>query len=185
MGEFRPKQLFNQQSISASHHHSRSSSHLSGSGGQHLIHTDQRNHQKLTSHSSGHSRHQYSSHQASTSYHQGSSKRHSSVGVSSQQDVAKKAKENFMEKMSKVVVTCLNVHLKSDCKIGRIRSSEDFKYLARKLVHFIVGKELKKTKKVEKLRMSSEIESKATNYVKSYMNSLGPEYKRHLAKSPK
>ena len=56
-------------------------------------------------------------------------------------DVAKKAKEQFMEKVSKVVVQCLNGYNKSDCRTGRIRSNDDFKFLARKVCikdHFVI-----------------------------------------------
>ena len=45
--------------------------------------------------------------------------------------------------MSQHIVTCLSAYRKSDCKVGRITSNEDFKRLARKVI--IVSKLLAKS----------------------------------------
>ncbi len=71
--------------------------------------------------------------------HGHSAKRYSNA-IKSNSDssaVAKQAKEEFRDKISKVVVQCLNAHLRSDCKVGRIRSADDFKFLARKVPHYL------------------------------------------------
>ena len=46
---------------------------------------------------------------------------------------AKKIKEQFRSKMSRFIVDYLNPFRKKDCKAGQITSTEDFKYLARKV----------------------------------------------------
>lgn len=42
-------------------------------------------------------------------------------------------KERFKNKMSTYIIQQLNAYLKGTCKVGRITSKDDFKYLARKV----------------------------------------------------
>ena len=42
-------------------------------------------------------------------------------------------KDKFLAQMSGVIVSALNVFRKSGCKQGRITSTEDFKFLAKKV----------------------------------------------------
>ena len=55
--------------------------------------------------------------------------------IASDTEQAKKAKESFRTRMSQHIVTCLGSYRKSDCKVGRITSNEDFKKLARKVIN--------------------------------------------------
>jgi hypothetical protein len=48
-------------------------------------------------------------------------------------ETAKRIKDQFRSKMSRHIVTCLNPFRKPDCKVGLIKSSEEFKHLARKV----------------------------------------------------
>ena len=54
--------------------------------------------------------------------------------ISAAKDAAeKRAKDIFRAKMGQFVVQCLNSYRKSDCRRGRISSTDDFKHLARKV----------------------------------------------------
>jgi len=57
--------------------------------------------------------------------------------IASGTESAKKARETFRSQMSQHVVQCLSAYRKPDCKVGRIISTEDFKYLARKVFWFV------------------------------------------------
>lgn len=46
---------------------------------------------------------------------------------------SKKDRDKFKEEITELVKKTLNPYLKSDCKVGRIVSSDDFKFLARKV----------------------------------------------------
>ncbi|XP_054168014.1 histone-lysine N-methyltransferase SETD2-like [Oppia nitens] len=85
--------------------------------------------------------------------------------------------ENFRNKMSEYVVHCLNQYRRTDCKKGRIVNNNDFKYLARKLTHTIMGKEIKQCKSLEHLSCSDAVKHKTKDYVKKYMARFGPYYK--------
>ena len=94
-------------------------------------------HRPQTSSHIGHKLHHhhssYSRSNLSNAGHRSSTSAKRSSGTAVVSSVAKQAKEEFMEKVSKVVVQTLNSHLRSDCKVGRIRSADDFKFLARKV----------------------------------------------------
>lgn len=53
-------------------------------------------------------------------------------------EAAKKIKEAFRSNMAGVMVNILNAYRKSDCKLGRIQNTEDFKHLARKVWCYFV-----------------------------------------------
>lgn len=97
------------------------------------------------------------------------------AGPSSHQS---KIKEMFRMKLSNVVVNCLNPFFKVDCKSGRILTTEDFKYLARKLTHGILTKELSHLKDEETLQCNDSVKIKTKEYIRSYMKKFGPVYKR-------
>ncbi|CAH3134283.1 unnamed protein product [Pocillopora meandrina] len=58
----------------------------------------------------------------------------------------------FSPQLSNVVVNCLNPFFKVDCKSGRILNTDDFKYLARKLTHGILNKEMSHLKEDDSLQ---------------------------------
>ncbi|RWS15021.1 uncharacterized protein B4U79_12280 [Dinothrombium tinctorium] len=89
----------------------------------------------------------------------------------------RKMKEKFKAEMSEHIKYCLNPYRKMDCKIGRIVNNEDFKYLARKLTHFVMVKELKHCKSIEELSCNETVKHKAKDYVRKYMAKQGPIYK--------
>ncbi|CAG2105531.1 unnamed protein product [Medioppia subpectinata] len=79
--------------------------------------------------------------------------------------------------MSEYVVHCLNPYRRPECKKGRILNNTDFKYLARKLTHTIMGKEIKQCKSLEQLSCNESVKTKTKEYVKKYMARFGPFYK--------
>ena len=97
--------------------------------------------------------------------------------IASDTDQAKKARDKFRTAMSKHIVKCLSPYLKSDCKQGRIISTEDFKHLARKLTHNILMKEVKQVQVWEDLEFNSNVKHKASEYVKKYLRKMGALYK--------
>ncbi|GIY58904.1 histone-lysine N-methyltransferase SETD2 [Caerostris darwini] len=99
-------------------------------------------------------------------------------------EVAKKIKELFRTKMSSYIVHCLNAYRKSECKLGRITNNEDFKYLARKLTHYTMTKELKQCKNVEDLECNECVMHKAKDFIKKYMSKYGTIYSRKEKFSP-
>ncbi|GFQ81316.1 histone-lysine N-methyltransferase SETD2 [Trichonephila clavata] len=99
-------------------------------------------------------------------------------------EIAKKIKELFRTKMSSFVVQCLNPYHREDCRVGKITSSEDFKYLARKLTHFVMTKELKHCKMVEDLECNDSVKFKARDFIHKYMSKFGPLYKKERCDSP-
>ncbi|XP_055933527.1 histone-lysine N-methyltransferase SETD2-like isoform X2 [Argiope bruennichi] len=107
-----------------------------------------------------------------------------SVSITVRPEVAKKIKELFRTKMSSYIVHCLNAYRKPDCKIGRITSNEDFKYLARKLTHYTMTKELKQCKSVEDLDCNECVMHKAKDFIKKYMSKYGSKYSRKEKYSP-
>jgi len=93
-------------------------------------------------------------------------------------EVVKKIKEKFLAQMSGVIVSALNAFRKSSCKQGRITSTDDFKFLAKKLTHHVMVKELKNVQAVEELSASESVRHKAKYYVKKYMGRYGETYSR-------
>ncbi|XP_032241373.1 histone-lysine N-methyltransferase SETD2 isoform X2 [Nematostella vectensis] len=89
-----------------------------------------------------------------------------------------KIKDAFRVKLSNVVVNCLNPYHKVDCKQGRITNVEDFKYLARKLTHGVMMKELQHVKSAESLQCNDSVKVKTKDYIRSYMKKFGPVYQR-------
>eukprot|EP00050_Salpingoeca_kvevrii_P022530 m.127857 g.127857 ORF g.127857 m.127857 type:complete len:101 (+) comp9736_c0_seq2:3-305(+) len=78
--------------------------------------------------------------------------------------------------LSKVIVEVLNKYRKDDCKVGRITSKEDFKYLAKKLCKLILEKESKKGNPIP--TCDEDFKHKAKNFCKSYMKQFGAEFQR-------
>ncbi|XP_058795844.1 probable histone-lysine N-methyltransferase CG1716 isoform X2 [Phymastichus coffea] len=90
----------------------------------------------------------------------------------------RKIKDTFRINMAHVMVHFLNPYRKNDCKQGRITNTEDFKYLARKLTHFVLAKELKHCKSVDELECNDNVKHKAKDFVRKYMNKFGAAYQR-------
>ncbi|XP_074601391.1 SET domain containing 2 [Brevipalpus obovatus] len=89
----------------------------------------------------------------------------------------KRMKDRFKTEMSEHIKYCLNPYRKPDCPFGRILSTEHFKYVARKLTHFVMVKELKHCRNIEDLSCSETVKHKAKDYVKKYMAKQGPVYR--------
>ncbi|XP_065176280.1 histone-lysine N-methyltransferase SETD2-like [Sycon ciliatum] len=85
--------------------------------------------------------------------------------------------EAFRADVSVVVIQLLNPYLKPDCKQGRIQSPDDFKYLARKLTHEIVQKEMKH-KPSARPELTGTVRDKVTKFVRSYMKKCKDKYER-------
>jgi hypothetical protein len=57
-------------------------------------------------------------------------------------EVAKKFKDRFMKDTSKVIVRALAPYMKPDATVGKIKSSEDFKHLAKKVRAVMVKQQI-------------------------------------------
>ncbi|XP_062518864.1 histone-lysine N-methyltransferase SETD2-like isoform X2 [Corticium candelabrum] len=97
----------------------------------------------------------------------------------SEKDATSKAKEAFRNKVSQVVVQCLNQHYRPDCSRGRIETSEDFKHLAKKLTYGIMEKHTRNIKQGFMPEFTSGTKSKIHDYVKTYMKKYGEVYRRN------
>ncbi|XP_015113750.1 probable histone-lysine N-methyltransferase CG1716 [Diachasma alloeum] len=100
------------------------------------------------------------------------------IAQSNELTAERKIKDSFRVNMATVIVKFLNPYRQNDCKQGRITNTEDFKYLARKLTHFVMAKELKHCKSVDELQCNENVKHKAKDFVRKYMNKFGPVYQR-------
>eukprot|EP00794_Sanderia_malayensis_P017709 gene17709-19478_t len=85
-----------------------------------------------------------------------------------------KIRDNFKMKLSGVVVNCLNPYQKVDCKHARIAKIEDFKFLARKLTHGLLMKELARNRPDEELECNDSVKIKVKEYIRNYMKKYVP-----------
>eukprot|EP00053_Salpingoeca_punica_P019048 m.189952 g.189952 ORF g.189952 m.189952 type:complete len:746 (+) comp17556_c1_seq4:271-2508(+) len=86
------------------------------------------------------------------------------------------ALRELKEKIGAVVVEVLNRYRQPECKVGRITSQDDFKYLARKLSHAVIEKEMKRNG--GNFDFTDDVKHKAKNFVKEYMKKFGETYVR-------
>lgn len=93
-------------------------------------------------------------------------------------EVTRRIKDQFRSKMSTCIVGYLNPFRKKDCKLGKITNNDDFKFLARKLTHHVMSKELKHCRHVEDLEVNENVKAKAKDFVRKYMSKYGSCYKR-------
>ncbi|XP_063973943.1 probable histone-lysine N-methyltransferase CG1716 [Diachasmimorpha longicaudata] len=100
------------------------------------------------------------------------------IAQSNELTAERKIKDSFRVNMATVIVKFLNPYRQNDCKQGRITNTEDFKYLARKLTHFVMAKELKHCKSVDELQCNENVKHKAKDFVRKYMSKFGPVYQR-------
>ncbi|XP_008547281.1 probable histone-lysine N-methyltransferase CG1716 [Microplitis demolitor] len=100
------------------------------------------------------------------------------IAESNELTTERKIKDTFRINMANVIVRFLNPFRQHDCKHGRITNTEDFKYLARKLTHFVLAKELKHCKSVDELQCNENVKHKAKDFVRKYMGKFGPVYQR-------
>ncbi|XP_034945207.1 probable histone-lysine N-methyltransferase CG1716 isoform X2 [Chelonus insularis] len=100
------------------------------------------------------------------------------IAQSNELTAERKIKDTFRINMANVIVKFLNPYRQNDCKLGRITNTEDFKYLARKLTHFVLAKELKHCKSIDELHCNDNVKHKAKDFVRKYMNKFGPVYQR-------
>jgi len=89
-----------------------------------------------------------------------------------------KKRDLFKSKISAVVVNSLNPFQKNDCKQGRIRTQDDFKFLARKLTHGLLMKEIQRIKDEDKLDCNDSVRTKVKEYIRMYMKKFGAYYER-------
>lgn len=83
---------------------------------------------------------------------------------SSQQDpttgsseISKIYKDQFREKLSRLVVKLLQPYMNASNPIGRIDNVADFKHLARKITHTVLEKEVSRSTNLEHLDLDSRI----------------------------
>ena len=88
-------------------------------------------------------------------------------------------KDQFRDKLSKLIIKLLEGYLRDDCKYGRIRNTDDFKHLARKFTHTIMEKELSRVTKLEELDLNKRVKTKTQEYVSQYMNKFKSGYCRN------
>ncbi|CAM9421702.1 unnamed protein product [Lampetra planeri] len=105
------------------------------------------------------------------------SKKPKTAEADTSSELAKKNKETFRKELSQLIVHCLNAFRKPDCKIGKITNTEDFKYLARKLTHGVMSKEMKLCQNPEDLECNENVKHKTKEYIKKYMTKFGAVYK--------
>ncbi|XP_050545151.1 uncharacterized protein LOC126907706 [Daktulosphaira vitifoliae] len=84
---------------------------------------------------------------------------------------------DYHNSMATIIVKTLGCYAKKTCQQGRIRSDEDFKFLAKKINENILLKELQ-LKKADKLKISNNTKEKVADYIKKYMSRFGEVYKR-------
>ncbi len=87
-------------------------------------------------------------------------------------------KDQFRDKLSKLIIKLLEYYLKEDCKYGHIRNTDDFKHLARKFTHTILEKELSRVTKLEELDLNKRVKIKTEEYINQYMNKFKNGYSR-------
>lgn len=126
----------------------------------------------------------------------------SSEPIEAHSSAAKKIKERFRTEISGDIVRHLKPYFSETCDVGRIRSNEDFKHLARKvrihirshhfqklinfefiqiflqLTFFVMLKELKYCNDVKVLEVTESVKVKAREYIKKYMSKFGQYYVR-------
>ncbi|TKC47545.1 hypothetical protein EI555_007970 [Monodon monoceros] len=105
------------------------------------------------------------------------SKKPKTAEADASSELAKESKEVFRKEMSQFIVQCLNPYWKTDCKVGRITTTEDFKHLARKLTHGVMNKELKYCKDPKDLECNEDVRHKTKEDIKKYMQKFGAVYK--------
>ncbi|CAL8135437.1 unnamed protein product [Orchesella dallaii] len=78
---------------------------------------------------------------------------------------ASNIKDSFRNSIATVVVAHLNPYRKNE----HIKNNDDFKYLARKITHTIMLKELKHTRDVASLEVTDSVKHKTKEYIKKFM----------------
>lgn len=86
---------------------------------------------------------------------------------------AKGVKERFMSEISQFIVNILTPYRRDDCPRARITNDEDFRKLARKMTHAVLGKELRQCKRVEGLVVNEAVKLKTKDFVAKYMTKFG------------
>ena len=100
-------------------------------------------------------------------------------------DAFKIAKEDFRNKLSSFIVKLLQHYSTTSNggpKYGRIENKDDFKYLARKLTHTIMEKEMSRvastSNSCDELTLTDSKKTKAHEYVTNYMKKFPQGYSR-------
>ncbi|XP_063586076.1 histone-lysine N-methyltransferase SETD2-like isoform X2 [Penaeus indicus] len=106
------------------------------------------------------------------------SKERAASAIADNSEAARKIKDSFRSRMATFIVSVLNPYRRGDCKEGKITCTEDFKYLARKLTHFVMVKELKQLQSIDLLECSESVKHKTKDFVRKYMSKYGATFKR-------
>uniref|UniRef100_A0A1A9X5E3 [histone H3]-lysine(36) N-trimethyltransferase n=1 Tax=Glossina brevipalpis TaxID=37001 RepID=A0A1A9X5E3_9MUSC len=89
----------------------------------------------------------------------------------------RKLKEKFRCEIAGIIVHHLKPYRNISCNKGRIKSSDDFNHLARKLTHFVMIKELKYCESVgQTLVVTESVKNKSREFIKKYMAKYGEAY---------
>jgi [histone H3]-lysine36 N-trimethyltransferase len=108
-----------------------------------------------------------------------STRKKQNIDLNNLTDNMKKQKELFREELSKIVRKQLTPYMKSDCHIGRISNTDDFKYLARKFTHSIMERELERAvNNSEELSVNKRVKIKTQEYITKYMLKFNGDYSR-------
>ncbi|KAA0197663.1 hypothetical protein HAZT_HAZT000597 [Hyalella azteca] len=106
------------------------------------------------------------------------SKERAATAIADNSERARKIKDLFRSRMATFIVSVLNPYRRADCKKARINTTDDFKYLARKLTHFVMVKELKQLPSIDDLDCSESVKHKTKDFVRKYMAKYGTSFKR-------
>lgn len=106
------------------------------------------------------------------------SKERAATAIADNSDNGRRIKDTFRSKMATFIVNVLNPYRRGDCKEGKITCTEDFKYLARKLTHFVMVKELKQLHSIDALECSDSVKHKTRDFVRKYMSKYGSIFRR-------
>ncbi|CAL4069399.1 unnamed protein product, partial [Meganyctiphanes norvegica] len=101
-----------------------------------------------------------------------------SYALADNSERAKKIKDNFKAEVAMFIVSVLNPYRRSDCLEGKIKSIDDFKYLGKKLTHFVMVKELRQLPNMESLEFSESVKNKTRDFINKYMKKFGNVFKR-------
>jgi len=105
-------------------------------------------------------------------------KQRAATAIADTSERARKLKDAFRARVAGCIVAVLNPYRRPDCRQGRITSNDDFKYLARKLTHFVLVKELKQLGSVEALDCSDSVKHKTRDFVRKYLAKYGAAFRR-------
>lgn len=75
--------------------------------------------------------------------------------------------------MSKMVINLLKPYLNENCKVGHIKSTDDFKHLARRFTHTIIEKEMARSSDLNEIDIDKRVKQKSHEYISNYLLKFG------------